>query len=79
MQTSTIHPPATAARMRNTNIGAHSKGNGNPKALRVQSVPSDETGKALSQAPLSFCAVASNLDIDTWSDSRTYFPNFSYQ
>ena len=31
-----IHPPATAARMRNTNISAHYKGYDNPKTLWVQ-------------------------------------------
>ena len=36
MQTPTVHPPAAAARMRNTNISAHSKGYGNPKTLGVQ-------------------------------------------
>ena len=35
------------------------------------SVPSDETGKTLSQAPLSFRAVASNLVLDTWSSSSS--------
>ena len=29
MQTSTLHTPTAVARMRNTNISAHSKGNGN--------------------------------------------------
>ena len=36
MQTPPVHPPAAKARMRNTNISAHSKGNGNPKTLGVQ-------------------------------------------
>ena len=40
------------------------------------SVPSDETGKALSQAPLSFCAVAINLALDTWSASSSILSQF---
>ena len=36
MQTSTVHPLTAAARMRNTNISAHSKSDGQPKAFGVQ-------------------------------------------
>ena len=43
------------------------------KLSEPSSVLSDETGKALSQAPLSFCAVASNLALDTWSASINVF------
>ena len=54
MQTPTVHPPAATARMRNANISAHSKGNDNSlKLSESRSIPSDETGKALTQAPLS--------------------------
>ena len=35
------------------------------------SVPSNETGKILSKAPLSFCAVAIILALDTWSSSSS--------
>ena len=51
MQTPTVHPLAATARRRNTNISAHSKGNATLKLSESRSVPSDETGKALSQAP----------------------------
>ena len=50
---------------------------GTIKLSEFSSVPSYRTGKALGQAPLSFCTVASNLALDTWSVSRNYFPNFS--
>ena len=40
------------------------------------SVPSDETGKALSQAPHSFCAVAINLALVTWSASNSILSQF---
>ena len=40
------------------------------------SVPSDETGKALRQAPLSFCAVAINLALDIWSASSSILFQF---
>ena len=65
MQTSTVHPHTAVARMRNTNISAHSKSDGHSKASGSSSVPSDEAGKALSQALLSFCVVAINLAQDT--------------
>ena len=35
MQTSTVHPTAAVVKMWSTNITACSKGDGNPKALRV--------------------------------------------
>ena len=59
MQTPTVDPPTAATRMRNTKISTHSKSNGNPKLSESRSVPSDETGKALSQAPLSLCVSGS--------------------
>ena len=46
------------------------------KLSESRSVPSDETGKALSQAPLSFCAVANNLTLDTWSATRNMFSQY---
>ena len=46
------------------------------KLSESRSVPSDETGKALSQAPLSFCAVPSNLALDAWSATRNMFSQF---
>ena len=46
------------------------------KLSESRSVPSDETGKALSQAPLSLCAVASNLALHTWSATRNMFSQF---
>ena len=44
MQIPTVHPLAEATKMRNANIN-------------TSSVPSNETGRALSQAPLSFSDV----------------------
>ena len=46
MQISTVHPPTAAARMRNTNISAHSKGNDYPKAFGAQYVVFQETKPA---------------------------------
>ena len=40
------------------------------------SVPRDETGKPLSQAPISFCAEVINLDLDTCSASRSILSQF---
>ena len=40
------------------------------------SIPNHETGKALSQALLSFCAVAINLALDTWSASSSILSQF---
>ena len=39
-------------------------------------VPKEETGKSLSQGPLSFCAVAINLALVTWSASRSILSQF---
>ena len=56
MQTPTVHPPAATARMRNTNIGAHSKGNGNPKTLGVQQCPKRRNRQSIEPSPaLSLC------------------------
>ena len=46
------------------------------KLSESSSVPSDKTDKGLSQAPLSFCDVASNLPLDTWSTSRNKSSQF---
>ena len=56
MQTPTVHPPAATARMRNTNISAHSKGNGNPKTLGVQKCPKRRNRQSIEPSPaLSLC------------------------
>ena len=56
MQTPTVHPPATTARIRNTNISAHSKGNGNPKTLGVQKCPKRRNRQSIEPSPaLSLC------------------------
>ena len=43
------------------------------KLFESSSVPSDETGKALSQAPLSFYALANNQALDSRSNTRNMF------
>ena len=56
---------------------SRSEGDGITKDLtESSSVQSDETGKALSQASLPFCALASNLALDTWSASRNIVSKF---
>ena len=76
MQTPTVHPAATA-RMRNTNISAHSKGNGNPKTVGVQKCPKRRNRQSIEPRPaLSLCAVASYLALHTWSASRNMFSQF---
>ena len=51
MQSPTVHPPAAAARKRNTNISAHSKGNSNPKTLGVQKCPKRRNRQKIEQIP----------------------------
>ena len=77
MQTSTVHPPTAAAIVMNTKKKSfNSKGDGHPKEPESSSVPSDESGKALRKAPLSFCSVAINLAIDTWSATNNILSQF---
>ena len=65
MQTPTVQPPAAATKLGNANISAPSEAMATLKLTNSSSVPCDETGKALSQVPLSFSAVSINLAVDT--------------
>ena len=54
MQTPTVPSPSPAARIRNTNISAHSKGNGNPKTLEVQTCPKRRNLQSIELSPALF-------------------------
>ena len=51
MQTPTVHPPAAAARMRKTNISAHSKGNGKPKTIGVEKCTKRRNRQSIEPSP----------------------------